>query len=344
MDYSQLEEKRLDYWGNEPRVLIIVLTYNGKTDTAECLNSLARITYRNYQVLVVDNASTDGTVEYLEEHFPGVPILPLKENRYYAGGNNAGLRYAMDKGFEYALLINNDTLVHPDFLSELVLAASRAPWAAFFGPKVYYYGKHDCPGYLAKEGVIDVTGETLEDVPLTDRNVISFAGGQIDKRRGRAVHLRHDETDTTPDYYDEGVKSVGFVEGSCMLVRVEVLYDIGLLDEDFGIYWEETDLCERARQRGYGVLYVPTAKMWHKISGTGGNQYLWHRNRYWYLKRYSTRRQYIESTLWHLGIDTPLLLAHFVRKGDYKRAKDLIRGTLHGLLGEERVLKKEKIR
>ena len=122
-----------------PLVYVIVLTCNGKDDTLECLKSLQQVTYSNVRLLLVDNASTDRTVEAVEERFPGVEVISNQSNLRFAGGNNIGIRYALDRGAEYVLLLNNDTVVDGDFLMQLVHAAEKERAIGMVGPKIYYY-------------------------------------------------------------------------------------------------------------------------------------------------------------------------------------------------------------
>ena len=122
-----------------PHVEIIVLNWNGKDDTVECLRSLGKIDYPNKQISVVDNASTDDSVELIKREFPDVSIIENESNLMYAGGNNVGIRKALDKKAEYILIINNDTAVHKDFLKHLMDSALSAGGVGIASPKICYY-------------------------------------------------------------------------------------------------------------------------------------------------------------------------------------------------------------
>jgi GT2 family glycosyltransferase len=218
-------------------VAIIVLNWNGRADTLECLASLASLDYPAYEVVVVDNGSADGSVPVIHECFPMVRLLENGENMGYAGGNNVGMRYALAQEAEYVLLLNNDTKVAPDLLRRLVEAVEANPRIGMAGPTIYYHERPD---------------------------VIWSAGGAIDWRRGSTRMLGLDE----PDAGQLGMepREVDYITGCAMLVRRAVMEQVGLLDERFFVYYEEAEWCVRATRAGYEIVHVPLARMWHKIS------------------------------------------------------------------------------
>ncbi|TEU12046.1 MAG: glycosyltransferase family 2 protein, partial [Anaerolineales bacterium] len=220
-----------------PHVLVIVLNWNGLVDTLECLESLACLDYPDYKVVIVDNGSMDGSVKAIREHFPDVTLIENEENLGYAGGNNVGLRYAMAQGADYALLLNNDTVVDPAFLRILVDAAEADPTVGIVGPTIYYHERPD---------------------------VIWSAGGAIDWRRGSTRMVGLDEQDE--GQFGQVLRTVDFVTGCAMLVRRAVLEQAELLDERFFAYYEETEWCVRASRAGFKIVHVPLACIWHKIS------------------------------------------------------------------------------
>lgn len=220
-----------------PQVTIIVLNWNGLADTLECLASLSRLDYPDYEVAVVDNGSTDGSVEEIRPHFPGVTLIENRENLGYAGGNNVGLRHALRQGADHALLLNNDTEVTADFLRRLVEAAQADPQVGVAGPTIYYYDQPD---------------------------VIWSAGGSIDWRRGDARMVGLNERDA--GQFGNKPREVDFVSGCAMLVRRAVLEQVGLLDERFFAYYEEVEWCARMRRAGFKIIQVPQARLWHKIT------------------------------------------------------------------------------
>jgi GT2 family glycosyltransferase len=220
-----------------PHVVVIILNWNGLADTLECLESLACLDYPNHKVVVVDNGSVDGSVLVIRGRFPGVTIIENGENLGYAGGNNVGLRYALAQGAEYALLLNNDTVVDPAFLHILVDAAEADPTVGIVGPTIYY---HERPG------------------------VIWSAGGAIDWQRGSTRMVGLDERDE--GQFGQVSRTVDFVTGCAILVRRAVLEQAGLLDERFFAYYEESEWCVRASRAGFKIIHIPLAHIWHRIS------------------------------------------------------------------------------
>jgi len=220
-----------------PRVAIIVLNWNGGDDTLACLESLTQLDYPAFEVVVVDNGSTDGSVPAIRERFPGATVIENGENLGYTGGNNVGLYYALAQGTDYALLLNNDTEVSLDFLRLLVKGAEADAMVGIAGPTIYY---HDRP------------------------DVIWSAGGAIAWQRGRTWMVGLNERDT--GQFGQEPREVAFVTGCALLAKRAVLEQAGMLDERFFAYYEETEWCVRAQRAGFKIVHVPQAYVWHKIS------------------------------------------------------------------------------
>ena len=225
---------------NTPSVFIIIVNWNGKAVTLECLHSLRSVTYPNFTVLVVDNASSDGSADAIRRGHPDVIVLEQRENLRFAGGNNAGMRYALDRGAEMLCLLNNDTTVAPDFLSHLVARLQTSDTMGMTTPKIYY---HDQP------------------------NRIWFAGGEISMWTGTMRHIGIRELDNGQH---DASREIDYATGCCILTRREVVERVGMLDESFFIYTEDADWCMRVRRAGYTIVYEPKAKVWHKLSVTSG--------------------------------------------------------------------------
>ena len=237
---------------------IVILNWNQPGDTIACLESLQRLDYPSYEVVVVDNGSEDSSPELIRRRFPRITVIENGSNLGFAAGNNVGISHLMRGNAAYVLLLNNDTEVAPDFLSVLVEEGENRPEVGVLGPKIYYYDPS---------------------------NVIWSAGGRVD-RYGRARHLLVDEVD---DGAPQPVVDVDYVTGCAILVKRQVIERVGVLNERFFIYFEETEWCARARRAGFRVLYVPRSHVWHKIEQTARNQsrrylYLMARNRLLYLK------------------------------------------------------------
>ena len=236
-----------------PRTAVIILNWNGLNDTIECLESLRKITYPDYQVLVVDNGSTGDDVKVLRERFGDyIHIIENDRNYGFAEGNNIGMRYAL-ANFNpgYLLLLNNDITVAPNLLTELVGAAEDNTEVGLVGPLVYDYYRPD---------VIIRTGHGQR---------ISWWRGTTP---GVMSRILKDKT--------VGIFEADCIEGSCMLVPRRVLEEVGMLDQEYFAYWEETDWCVRIRAAGYKICCVTSSKIWHKVQPS----YLDTRKLYYFLR------------------------------------------------------------
>ena len=216
-----------------PKVSIVILNWNNAPDTLECLASVAKLRYENYGVVVVDNGSTDGSVAAIRDQYPGVAILENSENLGYAEGNNVGIQYALEMGADYVFVLNDDALVDPDTLSGLVAAATAHPDAGFLGPKVYH---------------------------RENPQLIQSAGGMFNKY----WESRYRGMDQVERGQFEELMDVDFVCGCAVLASRQVIEQIGLLDPRFFLYREDVDWCYRATRAGFRVLYIPSAKAWHR--------------------------------------------------------------------------------
>jgi hypothetical protein len=217
----------------QPYVVIVILNTNRRDDTLACLASLEHSTYRDQRIVVLDNASSDGSIAAIQAAFPAVQIIELAENRGYAGNNNVGIKSALEQGADWILVLNEDTIVDPACLEHMVHVAESDPRVGIVGPMVYHY-----------------------DEPTT----IQSAGGSLG-RHWDSRHIGQNEPDTRqftqPHHVD-------WISGCAILVRRAVVEQVGMLDERFFYYWEETEWCLRAARRGWRILHVPQAKLWHK--------------------------------------------------------------------------------
>ncbi len=220
-----------------PRVSIIILNYNGREDTLACLRSMEHLTYPTVEVIVVDNGSTDGSVEAFRAQHPRFKLIETGANLGFTGGNNVGIHHALEQGADYILLLNNDTIVAPDMLDVMVDVMEADAHIGVAGPTIYYY-----------------------DAPET----IWSAGGGIDWTRGVTWMIGLDQEDKAQ--FGLQPRQVDFVTGCAILARRSVWEQAGLLDDKFFMYYEETEWCVRARRAGFAIVHVPAAMVWHKIS------------------------------------------------------------------------------
>lgn len=222
-------EQRLD----APLVVTVILNTNRREDTLAALASLSRSDYPNHKVIVLDNASTDGSAQAIQCEYPDVTLIALERNLGYAGNNNVGIQAALAHQADWVFILNEDTILAPDCLSRLVEVGAQDMQIGVLGPMVYH---HDEP------------------------QVIQSAGGKMD-RAWRAWHLCQNEVDRGQF---PAPHEVDWISGCAILVRRQVIEQIGALDERFFYYWEETEWCLRARRRGWRIVHVPHAKLWHK--------------------------------------------------------------------------------
>ncbi|AMQ19533.1 glycosyl transferase family 2 [Thermococcus peptonophilus] len=269
---------------NAPRVSIIILNWNGWEDTIECLESLYRITYPNYDVIVVDNGSKDDSVRKIKEYAEGkievnskffeynpsnkpikvfdinegdtrkgkfnkpayekfdpnrrMILIKNKDNYGFAGGNNVGIKFALSVlTSDYILLLNNDTVVHPGFLTELVKVASSNKNIGAISPKIHYYWN----------GKIQYCGKTHKLGPIWTTMHKSCKPNKMDKGISSSL-INTDE-----------------IHGACMLVKKDTLLSFGFLDEDYFAYWEETDFSLRLRKGGISLAVASLSTIWHKV-------------------------------------------------------------------------------
>lgn len=215
------------------RVVSVVLNTNRRDDTCACLASLRANTYADHEIVVLDNGSTDGSVEAIRARFPETEIIRLGENRGYTGNNNIGIRAALDRGADWVFVLNEDVVLAPDCLTQLLAVAVSDPRIGILGPMVYH---HDEPG------VIQSAGGRL------GRYWISSHFGQNERDRGQFREPR----------------SVEWISGCAILVRRALIEQVGMFDERFFIYWDETDWCVRASRVGWRIVHVPAARVWHK--------------------------------------------------------------------------------
>lgn len=216
-----------------PLVAAVVLNTNRREDTLACLESLQNQTYENLKVIVLDNACTDGSNEAIRAQFPQVEILSLAQNLGYAGNNNTGIRAALEGGAAWVFVVNEDILLEPNAVRCLIETAQPDPAVGIAGPMVYHADHPD---------------------------VIQSAGGVLDAR-WQAFHRGQNQPEQGQF---AAVEPVDWISGCAILVRRETIEQVGMLDERFFYYFEETEWCTRARRAGWKILFVPQSKIWHK--------------------------------------------------------------------------------
>jgi len=221
----------------KPRVAIIILIWNGREDTVECLESLREDTYPDKHIIVVDNGSSDDSVTYIRARFPEVTVIENHANLGFTGGNNVGIREAITQDADFVYLLNNDTTVEPDALEALVAVAELEPRFGLLSPVMHYF-----------------------DPPRE----IWFAGSRITLGNGLAVHDNSRQPQRTDAPYE-----VPWASGCAMLLRTSLASALDGFDDRFFLTFEDVDLSLRVRQAGFLVGAVPAARIYHKGGRSG---------------------------------------------------------------------------
>lgn len=306
---------------NEPRVSVIILNFNGKRFLKECLDSVLNQTYRNYQIILVDNGSTDGSVEFIEKNYSEVKLIRNDKNFGFAEGNNIGIRRALeDATVEYVALLNNDVKVDRNWLAELIAVAE-------------------------KEGV-DMVGSKIL---FYDKPLINSVGIMI-RKEGEAEDIGFGMVDT----YSKVMEIFGPCAGAALYSR-KLLEDINIdddyFDSDFFAYFEDVDLAFRARLLGYRCLFNPKAIIYHHWAGTAGKRskfsiYYGKRNRHYLLIKDYPLQILIKHFLRIILIEIAII-GHAVMEGEFiitlKGKLDAIRNLKKMLLKRKEIQAKKKV-
>lgn len=290
---------------NQPKVSIITINWNGLEDTTECLESLKKVPCPDYEVIVVDNNSAGNDAQVLEERF-GDYIQIIRNDRNYGCGEgfNTGIRHVLAHSRpEYIMIINNDVVVHADFLGKLLRVAESDEQIGIVGPKIYYY---------------DYEGR---------KDIIWSAGGKI-RRWALKIHHPIGERDEDLPKYQE-IASVDWISGAVLMFRSELTEKVGLLNPWYFIGHEDIEYCLKARSCGYKIVYVPAAKAWHKVSVSARKAHITYADpsSYYYLiKQCFPRHVYIYHLLLLPALLTRWALMYLIRHRD--------KGTLRRFFGD----------
>lgn len=297
--------------GNQfnPEVYILLLTYNQKSHTLECIKSLKKLDYSNYKIIVVDNGSSDGIADEIYKLYPEIILLRSKINLGCAAGRNLGIRYFLDHTTaDFLFFLDNDTEVDNGLLKELVKVASETS-ADVFGMKVYYKGEPD-KFWFAGGGRINWPKGSFYDSGQG-----GIDNGQFDK-----------------------AKEIDSIPGGFTFIKREVLDKVGGLDERYFIYYEDPDWCLRVRKAGFKMAFAPKAKVWHKASSSLGIEspafyYYRTRNRLLFVRENASRIYFCSFCLYFLYDFTYNTLLTLYRSGKIEQARAAIIGVFDFLRG-----------
>jgi len=226
-----------------PHIKILILNWNGIELLKPCLESVLKIDYANYSVLVIDNGSTDNSLEMVKKNYPKMECLSLDKNYGYASGYNKSFEYLKSDPPEFILLLNNDTKVDPDILTSFIQAKNQYGDNHLYGGKIFY-----------------------QDNP----NQIWYAGGNINLKFSKITHRGIRKQDS--EKYSNPIQTY-YITGCCLFTTMEVINKLNGFDEQFNMYSEDVDLCLRANKIGINCYYWPDAKLWHKVSASLGGAF-----------------------------------------------------------------------
>ncbi len=265
-----------------PKVFIIILNWNGIDDTLSCLESIKKLNVKDCElgVIVVDNGSTDDSVEKLRKLvFREIDfrLVTTSTNLGFAGGNNVGIKYALESGADYMMILNNDTIADKNLITELLKVAKKERVAAV-SPKIYFHSGYEFHKDRYKKNELG--------------KVIWYAGGKIDWKNVYGENRGVDEVDLGQF---QNTSNTGFATGACMFLTAIAVKEVGMFDEKYFLYLEDVDLSVRIKKKGWKVKYAPKAIVWHKVSqssgiGSGLNDYFITRNRLLFGMKYASIR------------------------------------------------------
>lgn len=265
----------------QKKIGIILVNYNGYEDTIECVKSIKKSTYRNYKIIIVDNASPDGSGNRLNDKYlndSDIVVILNKENAGFSEGNNIGLEYIEKEKIDYILMLNNDTVVEPEFLYKLIEGARETNFEGLYSGKILYY---------------------------FDKDRIWYAGGKYNYLKGTAIHEGVNENDDNKHY--NMTKKMEFICGCCIFMNIDIYHQLGKLSDEYFLYAEDLDYSLTAQKLKIPMYYIPDARIYHKVSASTSklstlSQYYMIRNRFHIIRKfhrnYKKISAYIFTVLW----------------------------------------------
>ena len=264
------------------KVFIIVLNWKGKKDTLDCLKSISKLNTREIELttIVVDNASADGSVEEISRFEVGkgkMIVIENDANLGFSGGNNVGIKYSLENDADYVLVVNNDIVLDHLSLLQLIKVFENSDKIGAVSPIIFFFKGYE---YHKRRYMKSELGK-----------VVWSAGGKIDWTNAYAQNFGVDEVDHGQFIEEE----TEFATGACVLYKANILKKIGMFDEKYFLYFEDTDLSMRIKKGGYKILFTPNAKVWHKVAQSSGigsnlNDYYTTRNRMIFGMKYASMR------------------------------------------------------
>jgi len=287
------------------KTVVVVLNWNSSEMTKQCIQSLLAMEDGSFEILIVDNGSRDGSPDHLRAAFPHVELIASSRNLGFTGGCNLGMKRALRQGADYVLLVNNDTVVKPNFLAELLAESERHPKAGMISPKIYYYD---------------------------DPDRIWWAGGTFSLWQGVPRHLGWKEMER--GRY-ENTRAIDWATGCGVLLKCAALKDAGLFDEKIFANGEDLDLSLRMRRLGWQIRYTPAAKLWHKEGfatrrnvGEHVRKFTATRNILWVMHKHARPMQWLTFWPYFLTRYVFVVVLKSLYRGDVKSAQSTLAGMV----------------
>jgi GT2 family glycosyltransferase len=286
----------------DQKVFIVILNWNRLRDTLECLKSVYGLDYENFVAVVVDNGSTDDSVAVIRREYPRVSLLENKENLGYTGGNNIGMHYAMQNGADYVWLLNNDTVVAPDCLSEMVEGAEKVDSTGLVSPVICSYD---------------------------NESEIQFTGGWLNWKDMSVFYL---------DDIEDGLRSKDLcLWGTALLVKRQLIEKIGYLKGEYFAYWEDIEYSLRSAAAGYKNIICSTGRVFHKnkFQQTDNRRKGEHYHYFIFRNRLFLGNEYLKGPIKRLGF----WIRYFASLGEYigqcgkENIDPCMNGAWHGIKG-----------
>lgn len=298
-------------------VAIIIVNWNGLEVTDACLESLKQMQYQNYKIVLVDNGSLDGSVSFFAEKYSQIKLIALPENTGFTGGNNTGMKWALEQGFEYVLLLNNDTIASdPHFISTMVEVMEKDDRNGMACPTIYYHNS----------------------------NRIWYAGGKLSLWTGWKHYYKI--PNSTQDFFETGYNT-----GCCLLAKSKMIHKIGLLNTAYFLSVEDVEWSMRAKQDDWNLLYIPGATVQHKDSmsskSTGKGKYSptriyydW-RNSIWFIREYANAVQKYMLYPIHYGGTIIFKVAAYILLRRWVKLKAILKAVRDGCFDDSKIFKND---
>jgi GT2 family glycosyltransferase len=293
------------------RIAIILVNWNGLDFTVACLQSLRKVDFKNFSIILVDNASENQEGSIIQKLFPEIELVQSDSNRGFAGGNNLGIRKALEGDFTHLMLLNNDTVVAPNFLKEMVAVFDKDIAVGVVQPLIYW---------------------------MKDRNQIWSAGGIWNELLGRSI--------TQVDIKTRGktrtaYQKLDWATGCCMLISRETILATGLLNEQFFAYFEDVDWSLRFRKQGFEIALAPEAVIYHEAGASSKKKhsegilsprvFYYHVRNQFFIIRTAVRTIYKPFAIGYHLFRFGFWMGYFAIRGRFKKLKSVAKGIRDGI-------------